>query len=99
MDAELKPKFSPWHSLKTRATVFMLVVFVLGSWSLTFYVSRSLQADMQRLLGEQQLSVVTAVGNQCAGGHGTGLTSDRGLRQDRGEFCAGRLWHRLLVTH
>ncbi len=50
-----------WQSLKTRATVFTLAIFVVGIWSLSFYVSRSLQTDMERLLGEQQFSVVTSV--------------------------------------
>lgn len=40
------PEFSPWHSLKTRVTLFTLAVVVLGIWSLSFYISRSLQADM-----------------------------------------------------
>ncbi|MFZ4626680.1 MAG: cache domain-containing protein, partial [Rhodoferax sp.] len=60
----MNSKVSHWHSLRTRATVFTLTVFVLGIWSLSFFVSRSLQADMQRLLSEQQLSVVTAVANE-----------------------------------
>ena len=53
-----------WQSLKTRVTVFTLAVFVLSIWSLSFYLSHSLQADMARLLGEQQLSVVTAVAKE-----------------------------------
>ncbi len=63
----MNSKVSHWHSLRTRATVFTLTVFVLGIWSLSFFVSRSLQADMERLLGEQQLSVVTAVANEVNG--------------------------------
>ncbi|MDZ4163351.1 MAG: hypothetical protein U1D28_15940, partial [Burkholderiales bacterium] len=53
-----------WQSLKTRVTVFALVVFLFSIWSLSFYLSRSLQADMERLLGEQQFSVVTAVAKE-----------------------------------
>lgn len=53
-----------WHSLRTRATVFTLIIFVLGIWSLSFYVSRSLRADMELLLGEQQLSVVAGVAQE-----------------------------------
>lgn len=53
-----------WHSLQTRVTVFALAVFVLSIWSLSLYLGRSLQADMERLLGEQQLSVVTAVAKE-----------------------------------
>jgi HAMP domain-containing protein len=57
-------KISRWHSIQTRTTVFTLAVFVLSLWSLSFFVSRSLQADMERLLGEQQFSVVTAVAKE-----------------------------------
>jgi len=64
MEHLMKPNFSAWQSLKTRATVFTLAVFVLGIWVLSIYLSRSLQADMERLLGEQQLSVVTAVAKE-----------------------------------
>jgi diguanylate cyclase (GGDEF)-like protein/PAS domain S-box-containing protein len=57
-------KFSAWHSLKARATVFTLAVFVLGICSLSLYISRTLQTDMERLLGEQQLSVASAVAQE-----------------------------------
>ena len=63
----MKPKLSPWHSLKTRATVFTLVIFMLGLWSLSFYVSRSLRADMERLLGEQQFSTVSYIAAEVNG--------------------------------
>jgi PAS domain S-box-containing protein len=49
------------RSLKTRLTVFTLVIFVLGIWSLSLYVGRSLQDDMEHLLGEQQFTVITSV--------------------------------------
>ncbi len=52
---------SRWHSLKTRATVFTLAIFVLGIWALSLFVSRTLQADMERVLGVQQFSVVNVV--------------------------------------
>jgi PAS domain S-box-containing protein len=57
-------QFFQWRSLKTRVTVFTLAAFVLGIWSLSFYLSRSLQANMERLLSEQQFSVVTAVAQE-----------------------------------
>jgi diguanylate cyclase (GGDEF)-like protein/PAS domain S-box-containing protein len=60
----MKPKIFPWQSLKVRATAFTLSVLVLGLWSLSFYISRNLQADMEQMLGEQQLSVVTAVAKE-----------------------------------
>jgi len=49
----------PWRSLKTRAALYTLAIFVLGLWALAFYVSRMLQADMVKLLGEQQFSAVS----------------------------------------
>jgi len=60
----MKPKIFPWQSLKVRATVFTLAVFVLGMWSLSFYISRNLRADMEQMLGEQQLSVVTSMAKE-----------------------------------
>ena len=50
-----------WRSLKTRVTFATLLVIVIGIWSLAFYVSRMLREDMQRLLSEQQLSMVSLV--------------------------------------
>ena len=46
----MKSKIFPWQSLKVRVTVFTLAVFVLGMWSLSFYIGRSLQADMEQVL-------------------------------------------------
>jgi len=52
----------PWRqSLGTRAIAITLAVFVLNLWALSFYVSRLLQADMQRVLGEQQFQTVSFV--------------------------------------
>jgi PAS domain S-box-containing protein len=48
-----------WRSLKTRVTLFTLAIFVISIWSLTFYTTRMLHKDMQRLLGEQQFSTVS----------------------------------------
>lgn len=48
-----------WRSLKTRVTLFTLVIFLIGIWSLALYASRMLREDMQRLLGDQQFSTVS----------------------------------------
>ena len=48
-----------WHSLKTRMTLFTLVIFFVGIWSLAFYASQMLRRDMQRVLSEQQFSTVS----------------------------------------
>ena len=49
------------RSLKTRVTLFTLSIFVISIWALAFYASRMLRADMERLLGEQQFSVVSVL--------------------------------------
>ena len=61
METETKLDRSSRRSLKVRATAFTLAIFVLGISALSIFVSRSLQADMEQLLGEQQFSVVTSV--------------------------------------
>jgi sensor domain CHASE-containing protein len=34
-----------WRSLKTRVTLFTLVIFLVSLWSLTFFAHRMLQAS------------------------------------------------------
>ena len=55
----MKSKISTWHSLRARATVFTLAVFVLSLWTLSLYASHTLKEDMQRVLGEQQFQNVS----------------------------------------
>lgn len=62
----MKLNLSHW-SLKTRITLFTLVIFVVGIWSLSFYASRMLEKDMQHLLGNQQFSTATYVAAQING--------------------------------
>ncbi|MBS1227360.1 MAG: diguanylate cyclase/phosphodiesterase with sensor(s) [Proteobacteria bacterium] len=52
------------HSLKTRITLTALLIFLTGIWSLSYYAHRILRDDMERLLGEQQLSTVSMVAAQ-----------------------------------
>lgn len=42
------------HSLKTRVTLFTLVIFLIGIWSLVLYADRTLRQDIQVMLGKQQ---------------------------------------------
>ncbi len=42
----------------------MTAVFLLGSWSLVFYVSQLLRQDMQQLLGDQQYAAVSLLATQ-----------------------------------
>jgi len=46
------------RSLKTRVTLFSLVIFVLSLWVLSYYASNMLRTDMEQLLGDQQRSTV-----------------------------------------
>ncbi|MEI7432539.1 MAG: hypothetical protein WCL27_19000, partial [Betaproteobacteria bacterium] len=57
----MNPSIFFQRSLKTRVTLFTLVIFALGIWSLAFYVSRTLRDDTQRLLGEQQFSTASYI--------------------------------------
>ncbi len=57
----MSSQFHPLRSLKTRVTLFTLVIFLGGIWALSFYTSRLLLTDMERLLGEQQFSTVSVV--------------------------------------
>ena len=49
------------RSLKTRVTLFTLLIFVASIWSLALYISRGLHDDMQRQLGEQQLATASLI--------------------------------------
>ena len=53
-----------WHSLKTRVTVFTLVIFVISLWVLALFATRMLREDMQHLLGEQQQTTAAFVAEQ-----------------------------------
>ncbi|WP_305073217.1 PAS domain S-box protein [Propionivibrio sp.] len=52
------------HSLKTRITLGTLAIFLFGIWSLSLYASHILREDMERMLGEQQLSTVSFVASE-----------------------------------
>ena len=60
----MKPPFSERHSLKARVTLFTLGIFVTSLWALSFYTSRMLQVDMQRVLGQQQFQAASFVAAQ-----------------------------------
>lgn len=48
-------------SLKSKITLFTLLIFLASIWSLEFYATRLLRQDMQRQLGDQQFSVVSFI--------------------------------------
>jgi hypothetical protein len=49
------------RSLKTRVTLFSLLIFALSLWAFAYYASKMLRADMEHLLGDQQRSTVALV--------------------------------------
>ena len=55
------PNLVQWRSLKTRVTLFALLIFLIGTWSLAFYASQTLHGDMERMQGEQQFSTVSFI--------------------------------------
>ena len=61
VDDYMSSKYPARHSLKIRLTVFILFILLLVIWSLSYFITRSLQADMERVLGDQQLSSASFV--------------------------------------
>ena len=55
------------NSLKTRVTLFTLVIFMVSIWSLALYISQMLHHDTQRLLSAQQFSSVSLVAKTING--------------------------------
>ena len=55
-----KPTFQ-WQSITTRVAFLTLVIFVASLWSLSFYLSRMLRAEMQQQLGAQQFSTTSFI--------------------------------------
>ena len=49
------------RSLKTRVTLFSLVIFALSLWALAYYAAKMLHTDLEQLLGDQQGSTVALV--------------------------------------
>ncbi len=45
-----------WRSIKTKVTLFTLAIFMIGMWSVAFYVIQVLRVDMLSVLSEQQFS-------------------------------------------
>ena len=54
-------KWSAQHSLRRRITVATLLIFLFSIWALSYYASRMLREDMERLLADQQSSTVSYV--------------------------------------
>jgi PAS domain S-box-containing protein len=56
--------FIQWRSLKTRVIFFTLSIFLISIWTLVIYTSQLLREDIQRLLGEQQFSMVSFIAEE-----------------------------------
>jgi hypothetical protein len=56
--------FMQGWSLKARVILFTQAIFLVGVWSLTFFASSALREDMEKLLGDQQLSTVALVASE-----------------------------------
>jgi len=53
---------SGWrHSLKHKITLGTLAIFIASIWGLSYYASRMLRSDMERLLADQQYSAASFV--------------------------------------
>jgi len=55
------------HSLKTRLTLAVLVVFVASLWATLLYVSQTLGGDLREVLEAQQFSTATLLAKQIDG--------------------------------
>jgi diguanylate cyclase (GGDEF)-like protein/PAS domain S-box-containing protein len=53
-----------WHSLKTRITLFSLIIFLISIWSLAFYTSKILREDLEQLSTKQQFATVSLLAEQ-----------------------------------
>ena len=52
------------RSLKTRVTLFTLIIFLISIWSLAFYANRSLHKGLQNMVSDQQFSTASFVAKQ-----------------------------------
>jgi cell division protein FtsL len=43
-------------SIKTRVTALTLAIFIIGAWTLSYYVTQQLQRNITKQISEQQLS-------------------------------------------
>ena len=54
----------PWRSLKSRITLYTLLIFLVGIWSLAFYGSLILRENTQNMISQQQFSTVSLMSDQ-----------------------------------
>ena len=63
-EAKIFSRASFNYSIKTKVTLFTLVIFMTSLWSLSFYSIYILRHDMQGSLSEQQFSVVNFIADE-----------------------------------
>jgi diguanylate cyclase (GGDEF)-like protein/PAS domain S-box-containing protein len=59
-------KIFPAHSISIRVTLVTLIIFVASLWLLEIVTSRTLQHDMERVLGEQQFATVSLAASELS---------------------------------
>ena len=57
----MRPSIFQRLSLKSRVTLFTLLIFLISLWSLTIYASRMLREDLEQVLSQQQFATVSLV--------------------------------------
>lgn len=57
----MPPAVSPRHSIKSKITLSMLAIFLVGIWSLASYASHMLREDLRELLGKEQFSTASTM--------------------------------------
>ena len=60
----MRPSIFQRLSLKSRVTLFTLLIFLISLWSLTIYASRMLREDLEQVLSQQQFATVSLVAAQ-----------------------------------
>ena len=55
------------QSIAAKVSLFTLAIFVISLWGLSWFASRLLQNDMQRLLGEQQFAATSSLATSFNG--------------------------------
>ncbi len=57
----MPPAVSPRHSIKSKITLSMLAIFLVGIWSLASYASHKLREDLRQILGKEQFSTASTM--------------------------------------
>lgn len=61
MTTPMATKVHFWHSLRTKATISILLIFLLSLWVLSNYINLLLREEITQLVGDQQFATVTLI--------------------------------------